>query len=542
MNDIEKAELLKTLPSLPHDFSEWVMELFDGWHITFYSRPDREILLECCHCGAISRWTTKKSDPILPPWGDRQTPQKGDETYCPYCEAQGRMMPKKNRKYSIDTDADVWIGQKMNDGGKGGYVLRFFRPILKAVPDEESSYEDLILNERMRIFFPVGMAQKSYKLYYHAYEENWTTAYGFNTMGFSYNSPSRGNVYPGTYGEMRGTVMQYSCTEEIMNTPGLNITIQEWQQAYIKDKWLEAFYKLGLDDLIDAKLFSWRFPRCNYRAKNPYDYLKIYKSRLQDLCDCPSGTMMNALAIFRAERKAKTKFGPEVMDLIKAGVSENDLAMFLQYMTVKKLINYLNKQKCNLFRNTDLNGTYLEYRDYLQMKEKVGCDMTDEITLFPRDLREAHAKAIIESDKEKADKRKAEVNARFKAVQMRFKGADKIYHYEKGAFIIRPAKDAGEIVEEGRILHHCVGGDGYLSSHAKKNSIICFMRLKKAPDIPFVTVEIKPDCTIEQWYGENDSKPEEKKIDRWLKSYMKSRDPKKIRSEAKRKIPAARAV
>ena len=251
---------------------------------------------------------------------------------------------------------------------------------------------------------------------------------------------------------------------------------------------------------------------------------------------------MNALAIFRVERKAKTKFGPEVMDLIKAGVSENDLAMFLQYMTVKKLINYLNKQKCNLFRNTDLNGTYLEYRDYLQMKEKVGCDMTDEITLFPRDLREAHAKAIIESDKEKADKRKAEVNARFKAVQMRFKGADKIYHYEKGAFIIRPAKDAGEIVEEGRILHHCVGGDGYLSSHAKKNSIICFMRLKKAPDIPFVTVEIKPDCTIEQWYGENDSKPEEKKIDRWLKSYMKSRDPKKIRSEAKRKIPAARAV
>lgn len=541
MTDEERDLLLSQTPDLPLDFSEWVMDLFENDHTFFFSRPDRDIVVECCHCGAISRWTTKKSDLILPPWGDKEPPKKYDDAFCPFCEAGGKMMPRKNRKNPIRTETDVWIGQHMEDGGAGGYMLRFFRPILLAWPDDENSDEKLVLGERMRVFFPVGMRKKSYKLFWHSWgsNEEWNTSYGFSTMGFYYDAPTPGTIYPNTFEEMQGTIMQYSCTEEALDLIGYNKTIAEWQQAYIKNRWLEAFFKMGLYGLMNQIMYGWSWPRCNYRAKNPYDYLKISKSRLKDLCDIDDKLQMKALAIFRVEKKLGENFGPGLLEVIKIGISEEDFELFLEYMTVTKLLNYLNKQKCNLFRNTDLNATYLKYRDYLNMKKKVGCDMTDDITLFPKDLEEAHAKAVLESDQKEADKRKKEAEERFARIKTRFKSADKVYHYEKGSLIIRPAKSASEIVDEGRILHHCVGGDGYLRAHADRKSIICFIRYKKKPDIPYITVEIKPDCTIEQWYGVNDSKPDEKKIDRWLKNYMKSRDPQKIKRESKRPVRQA---
>lgn len=57
--------------------------------------------------------------------------------------------------------------------------------------------------------------------------------------------------------------------------------------------------------------------------------------------------------------------------------------------------------------------------------------------------------------------------------------------------MIRPAASAGEIIEEGRTLHHCVGGDNYLSRHSIGTSYILFMRYKKSPEIPLCTIEIK---------------------------------------------------
>ena len=160
--------------------------------------------------------------------------------------------------------------------------------------------------------------------------------------------------------------------------------------------------------------------------------------------------------------------------------------------------------------------------------------MTDSIVLFPKDLKDAHNKAVIEKDSKAAEERKREVENRYRGIQDRFKGADKVYHYESGAFIIRPAMSASEIVDEGRILHHCVGGDSYLSKHDKRVSIICFLRAKDKPEEPYVTVELK-DGKIEQWYGYLDEKPDEKKVDRWLKRYVKTLDPVKVHREATQK-------
>ena len=88
--------------------------------------------------------------------------------------------------------------------------------------------------------------------------------------------------------------------------------------------------------------------------------------------------------------------------------------------------------------------------------------------------------------------------------------------------MIRPARSAKEIVEEGRILHHCVGGDNYLRKHNDGRSYILMLRFKDKTEEPYITVEIssnKPE--IIQWYGERDRKPDAKNMQKWLKHYLK---------------------
>lgn len=75
---------------------------------------------------------------------------------------------------------------------------------------------------------------------------------------------------------------------------------------------------------------------------------------------------------------------------------------------------------------------------------------------------------------------------------------------------------------EGRMLHHCVGGNTYLDKHNTGKTYILMLRFKGEPDIPYVTVEIDAkNPRIIQWYGDKDKKPDEKNIQIWLDNYLK---------------------
>ena len=525
MTDEEKSELHKMLPRIPKKFETWAEKQFNDRRTFFYMRKQGKLHVECVHCGAkfVKEDTPEVEEFIQSP--------KGAFTKCPKCKASGQLISKKNRKYAICKDIDLWYGQKLP---QGGWILRFFRPILKAVPDKEKSFEVLELTERMRLYFPVGMRKKLYKEFYHPYGwygREWNSAYCFSTMGWSDNSPTCGFIFPDTWQNMKGTVMQYSMTQEALKVRRIAryFTIAEWQQAYIKNPWFEMLLKTGLIEIIWKKMYYGLGMRLNPKAKTPWDYLKIEKRRFKDLVQQNPEDQVGALQIYRME-KISGNLGEYAQDLIKYGLPEEDIKKLLSHSSAIKIVNYIRKQTRN---GNNLAGKVREYRDYLEMKEALGYDMTDSIILFPKNLKAAHDKAVIEKDERAAETRKAEAEERFKEIRTRFKGADKVYHYESGALVIRPAMSASEIVDEGRLLHHCVGGDGYLKSHAERRKIICLLRTKKNPEEPYITVELNPQGKIEQWYGIHDSKPDEKKIDRWLGRYVKSLDVTKLQKEAK---------
>ena len=72
------------------------------------------------------------------------------------------------------------------------------------------------------------------------------------------------------------------------------------------------------------------------------------------------------------------------------------------------------------------------------------------------------------------------------------------YLYWSDTLLIRAPVNAGEIVEEGKRLEHCVGG--YADRHLSGKTTILFLRRRDKPHVPLVTIEMDGN-TIRQVYG-----------------------------------------
>jgi len=191
----------------------------------------------------------------------------------------------------------------------------------------------------------------------------------------------------------------------------------------------------------------------------------------------------------------------------------------LKHTTLDKLKKYRKEQE-------QKNIAFQTYLDYIRMKKRAGYDIGNSIALFPKDLRRRHDEMVLEMEREKMEKRKAEALQKYVGIAERYNKLDRKYRAELGEYIIRPAKNAAEIIEEGRVLHHCVGGDNYLSAHAKGTGIILFLRKADEADTPFCTIEIR-GTKIEQWYEAYDQQPDKDILQPLLDNYVKGLEGKK---------------
>ena len=82
--------------------------------------------------------------------------------------------------------------------------------------------------------------------------------------------------------------------------------------------------------------------------------------------------------------------------------------------------------------------------------------------------------------------------------------------FKKSAFICVIARSPADLINEGEVLHHCVGRMNYDQRFVREESLIFFVRAKESPDIPLVTLEYSPRShKVLQCYGEHDHKPSE---------------------------------
>lgn len=484
---------------------DWIKKQYET-HYIWYRRKGYYAECKCSECGQkyILR-TVSTGDPFEDDAVDIEKPERDKETKCRRCGIKAAYKPAGHTKSEWHFKYFV-SGQKITDDK---FVFRIYdtRQFIHANFQTEYRCDDyrLIVCEK---------GKKPVRYF-------WSHTFGWlkTTCGeqFSYQP------HPSLFREIKKTGMyRYVPLPDYVHPRSILI---DFYIAAARYPDFEMMIKVGLDD-IWQRLTMKMAVNLNPRGRNIEDRLRIYKSRLKPLIEAKG--QHEKLLLYQLEKRTGAHWNDEdieIIETLRRNCFGDKWQIALKYATPTRLKNYMVKQKMWPSKNdeypksrqkTELRGTYY---DYLQMKADQGYEMND-IQVFPKDIRRRHDEMVLEAEKTKLDKRKKEANERYSKIKAKYRRLSDKYSAAAGGLIIRPAKDAAEIVTEGRILHHCVGGDNYLSSHNDGRSFILFLRKINEKDMPYITVEIRDDQII-QWYGAYDRKPDKQMIEAWLEKYIK---------------------
>ena len=515
-------------PPLPDDLKAWAEHrLFTDTHYLYYKRHGRYADICCSVCGQVSTVCTKRSESYEGQFERIVYPKSGTAGICPHCHISGEWKAQGKTKGVYGITKYVYIGQRYKDDGAVIRLVEIEKMITLDTMlegDKElmtGAHESLRLDEMVREYIEPGKKpQRDFHKYNcWAQEDFWDDC---NLSGIANITLHDGLVYDKTWNELADTCLRYSAAKEYMQGKVGNLI--NYAERYMQYKQLEFLTKAGFTHIVD-ELVSCRFVHvANANATDPADFFGINPERMK-LLQSEHGniTLLKALQM---EKIKGEHWNSEELELYRLFIYFPDLETTLRRMSIIKLKHYLEKQTgvevgagmCGR-ASTLVSQTYRTYTDYLVMRQQMKYYLTDSIILFPKNLKQEHDKLVLEVNKAKADKRKQEVNDRFPDIKKHYRRIRNRYYYENDEYIIRPARSAAEIVDEGRILHHCVGGNDYLTKHNTGKSYILFLRFKKDQDAPYVTIEID-DTKILQWYGAYDKKPDKENIDNLLKEYV----------------------
>ncbi|MCV6008728.1 PcfJ domain-containing protein (plasmid) [Enterococcus faecalis] len=154
---------------------------------------------------------------------------------------------------------------------------------------------------------------------------------------------------------------------------------------------------------------------------------------------------------------------------------------YLHYSQIKQLPKEVNLTKFqHWFMRKGERFSY--YMDYLHMLEELNTPFTDDV-LFPKNLQLAHDNAtntLNLLERELEEQQYQERKIQLKALET-----------EIDDLLFLAPHSLQEIVEEGQVLHHCVGIQHYLEQHTNGTTTIIFIRRKEEPSMPYFTLEYR---------------------------------------------------
>ena len=492
-----------TVPALPEFFSRWSASYMPKVRIFFR----RERKGASCLCGKCNVG-----------YHTDETPVRGAYTVCPVCGNKGFYdwktvtRPKTDKVYlavlQVTTDKKL--------------VLRTFEKSQTTYQGAEL-YEKLLELERS-FFDASGVVTLNNDWQYWLQCRKWT-------MGKSRAVDGVSEVYPGYDEVVKQTELKY-CDVRLLCQMSYGL-LSGWRmkqvlKAYIANPALEMYAKAGMKDLVSALVENDGKSRYIYRnGKTMQKQLRLKDKKLiRRLVDGKGNIKL--LRVLQYEQKIGMRWNAEQEEFAKKYI--DDLPLFLKYMSLQQLMNRIEKYMQNKSYKSEVL-TVAHYRDYLKMREELEYDMTNEVYIYPKNLRKKHDELVKETNERKDELRISKKDKQFNKISQSYERLNGKYAYEEEELFIRPAKSAGEIILEGQYLHHCVGSsDVYMSRHNSGYSYIMFLRKKSEPGTPYYTIEIRGDKLV-QWYSKNDRKPDGDVIkaflDRWIEYLQPNKKEKK---------------
>lgn len=534
-------ERIANMPAIPEDFYDWCeTDLLRGCKYIFYKRKGRFAEFHCGCCGATYKYATEPLDTFEGQFEHIvMVPKAGAKARCEKCDEQG-IYKQLGRGDEITDKRRCYMVQPYGD--KGGAVVRYFEIYKTSRAGSEPYFKDVEIN---RSFFIPGedKIQRDYQVYSSWEGVNlWLPN---NIPGMASITVRAGRLYEGNLAELAGTELEHTGIEEFAKEYD-HFEVESYMESYRRMPALEMIVKMKLtylaNRLVENDHTAW--DSVNTQGQNAAEVLMVDKKKIKKLVKEKGLQYYHDL--LRMEKAMGIDLPEEIEDKLQMlAINTTNLEQMLGYMSAKQIINRVMRYSGITELSDDLCGRAMghihqiaqTYADYISMRASLGYDMSNLIIQYPRNLQEEHHKMVVETNANEAENKIKTVNVKYKAIEEKYEDLCERYQYEDEEFVIRPAKNAGEIVEEGRTLHHCVGGDMYLNNHARGFSTILFLRPTAEKRVPFITVEIR-GFAIKQWYGAYDKKPMQKKIDKWLNKYLKALKNGMLRQGAVERITA----
>ncbi|MFT9055118.1 MAG: PcfJ domain-containing protein [Ethanoligenens sp.] len=215
----------------------------------------------------------------------------------------------------------------------------------------------------------------------------------------------------------------------------------------------------------------------NWKEKSPRKMLGVSKPDFELLKSKKAS--VRQIALFNRLRKENQGNRPEIL-WNKLEGNEYLLCQLAKHEDhILKLKRYFDKQAKLEGEKHGFISVMSDWEDYIKMSAIAGADTEDPLVRFPPHLTAAHDRMVM-AQKYKVQK---EFIQKFKTMYERLEK----YSFEKDGLLIRPAASEDELIKEGKILEHCVGGYG--NQHCA-GSPIFFIRKKSDPDMPYYTLQL----------------------------------------------------
>jgi len=353
--------------------------------------------------------------------------------------------------------------------------------------------------------------------------------------------------------QLAGTSLQYCTLDEYVGDAEATRRernpirfLLDWGRYPVFEKWWKAGYKKLVNERIagiaakDRGLIDWnetdmkravRFPARFLKALDPDEWnMKKIRRATKSWELCKAGTIR--------ER--------DVMDLVDMDVNIEDIQIALGYASLHKVLRYLEENIAiereerkrkeerakELGRHYYPSGTWSTngtYRDYLKECVTLGLDLSVSMILFPRNLKQAHARTSAQIEY----KTTPEQQAAF----LEQSGKAQKLAWEQGNLLIRPPVNGEELIEEGAFLNHCVGG--YVADMAEGKTTIMLIRRVDDPDTPFYTLEWRDGQVIQCRTDSNESYEWDTEVSEFVSAWVKRATGKNKKRKTKKEAHAA---
>ena len=466
------ADRMRPIRALPRGWQGWAKrDLMPAYFFYDYKKSAKSVTGICSACGKDVTLTGAKHNA---------------KAACPHCGRELTMKSKGRMGRIMDRDTVQFVQRT----GPDELVVRIVK--LHHFYTRDGARREF--RENARIFVrraPDGKVIT--EPYYYSYGRGTLTHWMpgerpgfFGHYQYCFEADTCGHVYCRNLPEaLVGTPWEYCPVAAFYGHDHEPMQLPPFLAAHLEHPKLEHLIKVGFFSLASDLAYG--------RLRG--DALDETQDRTHRILRIPAGDVaflreldadMETLKAFQgyADVKDRQKL---LLWQLEHRVSR-DVKHILEYVTAHKLMRYMNGQYAALSgdggegRYTSMQHAVSEYRDYLDMCARLEYDMRSSFVLYPKNLRQAHDEAAQRA-KDKAD---ARMRQDFEEAMRAISGH---LDFEAGGMKVVLPDGPDDIVAEGQVLHHCVGG--YVDRVARRECIILFVRRCGDESAPFYTMEIR---------------------------------------------------